>query len=83
MKLLFVQLSDMHCSSSDGYLTRKIDKSIDAIKTLGKVDKAVLIFSGDLTNEAFPNEFKAGKHLLGKFLTKLSNALNCGFIHTK
>lgn len=83
MKLLFVQLSDMHCHSSDYSLTEKLNKAVRAIRTLGKVDGAVLIFSGDLTDTADPNEFKTGRHLLGMFLNQLSEALSCGFIHTK
>lgn len=73
----------MHCRVSDRSLTEKLDKAVSAIKTLGKVDGAVLIFSGDLTNEANINEFKTGRHLLGRFLSKMSEALNCGKICTK
>lgn len=83
MKLLFVQLSDMHCCSSDYSLTEKLDKAVAAIRALGKVDGVVLVFSGDLSNKADPNEFKVGKRLLGFFLSQLSKALNCGFINTK
>ncbi|EHQ89551.1 metallophosphoesterase [Desulfosporosinus youngiae] len=83
MKLLFVQLSDMHCHSSDHSLTEKLNKAVSAIRTLGKMDGAVLVFSGDLCDTADPNEFKTGRHLLGKFLYQLSEALSCGFIHTK
>jgi hypothetical protein len=83
MKLLFVQLSDMHCRSSDYPLTGKIFKAVSAIRTLGKVDGVVLVFSGDLSDTADPNELKTGRHLLGKFLALLSENLSCGFIHTK
>jgi len=83
VKLLFVQLSDMHCSSSDYSLTEKLNKAVSAIKALGKVDGVVLVFSGDLSDTADPNEFKTCRHLLGKFLHQLSEALSCGFIHTK
>lgn len=83
MKLVFVHLSDMHCCSSDYSLTEKLNKAIFAIRALGKVDGAVLVFSGDLSDTAHPNEIKTGRHLLGKFLHQLSEALGCGFIHTK
>jgi len=83
MKLLFVQLSDMHCRSSDYSLTQKLDKAASAIRALGKADGVVLVFSGDLTDTANPNEFKTARHLLGKFLRQLSEALKCGFIHTQ
>ena len=83
MKLLFVQLSDMHCHCSNYSITEKLNKAVSAISTLGKVDGAVLVFSGDLSDTANTNEFKAGRRLIGNFLFQLSEALNCGFIHTK
>lgn len=52
MKVLIVQLSDMHCESGDKYLSKRFRKAVNAIKTVGKVDKAILVFSGDLTNTA-------------------------------
>ena len=50
MKILFLQISDMHCKAADAMCTLKIDKAVDAINTLPTVDKAVLVFSGDLTD---------------------------------
>lgn len=83
MKLLFVQLSDMHCKSTDKELTQKLVKAVNAIKMLGKIDHAVLIFSGDLTDANTENEYKTGQHLIDKFISDLSNALDCGVIHTE
>lgn len=80
MKYLIIQLSDMHCK--DNRNTLKIEKAIAAVKTLGRFDGAVLVFSGDLTEEASKNEFRSGRRLLGTFLTGLSTELNCGFINT-
>ena len=82
MKLLFVQLSDMHCQVSNGEMVRKLEKAVTAINTLGKVDGTVLIFSGDLTNENTRKEFSVGRKMIGKFLCDLGNTLNCGMIHT-
>ena len=61
MRILFVQLSDFHCCSSSSEYKFLIDRAIDAIATTGKYESIVLIFSGDLTNSATSNEFKAGK----------------------
>ena len=83
MKLLFVQLSDMHCKTSDKNLTQKLEKAISAIKALGKIDHAVLVFSGDLTDTNSDEEYRIGRHLLGKFLSDLAAALKCGFIYTE
>lgn len=83
MKLLFVQLSDMHCKASDKNLTQKLRKAVSAIKTLGKIDHAVLVFSGDLTDTNSSDEYTVGKYLLGKFVKDLSAALKCGRIYTE
>lgn len=82
MKLLFVQLSDMHCLKTDLNNTAKIEKAVTALSTLGKVDGAVLIFSGDLTDQAKKDEFGVGKQMIGKFLSALGGSLNCGRINT-
>lgn len=83
MKILIVQLSDMHCKSSDSSMSLKIEKVVNAIKTLGKIDGALLIFSGDLTNRGSQVEMKAASQLIGKLLHKMSETLDCGFIHSK
>ena len=82
MKTIIIQLSDLHCSSSAYKYSQKIDKVIDAIRPLGHFDNAFLIISGDLTDKASPNEFKAAKSVIGRFLSGLSNELSCGFIHS-
>lgn len=83
MKIMIVQLSDMHCKSSDGNMSLKIEKVVSAIKTLGKVDGALLIFSGDLTNSGSKREMNAASQLIGKLLHRMSEMLDCGFIHSK
>ena len=83
MKILLVQLSDMHCTSEDGRLTLKIEKAVDALKTIGKVDGALLVFSGDLAATGVDAEYKVARKLIGKFLHGMSDALNCGFIYSK
>lgn len=83
MKLLFVQLSDMHCKASDKNLTQKLEKAVSAIKTLGKIDQAVLVFSGDLTDTNSSEEYRIGRRLLGKFVEDLATALKCSWIYTE
>lgn len=75
MKILFVQFSDMHCNGKD-FRLNKIDKAIAALKTLGTVDQAVLIFSGDLADTASPNEFKMGRKALGCLLSRIGKIVN-------
>lgn len=81
MKILFIQLSDIHCTSSAREYTQKIDQAVAAIKSIGKPDHLILVFSGDLTKEASPNEFKAAKSIIGRFLYQSANFVD-GFIPT-
>ena len=41
MKLLIIQLSDMHCRSDANRYSQKIEKAVTAIGTLGKYDKVI------------------------------------------
>ncbi len=82
MKLLLVQLSDIHCQSSDHNLFTKIDKAVDALCSLTPVDDVILVFSGDLTNNASNEQFKIGQDILERFLSKLAQGLNCKPIPT-
>ena len=81
MKLLFIQLSDMHCSSSAAEYKLKIDQAAAAIKTIGDFDKIILVFSGDLTNTADENEFKAAKQVIRRFISKIAPLNHNDFIH--
>lgn len=80
MKCLFIQLSDMHCSSSADEYTQKIDQAVAAIKSKGPFDSIILIFSGDLTNQADKNEFKAAKKVIGRFVSQIASTVQNVFI---
>lgn len=82
MKILFIQISDIHCLESDYNNYLKFSKAVQAIGTLGKIDGAVLVVSGDLTESATKDQFRVCKKHLGAFLHDLGGALNCGAIKT-
>lgn len=82
MRILVVQLSDMHCESTDSSYTQKIRKATDALKPLGKMDGAALVFSGDLANRCQKNEYSVGRRMLGIFVSRMSEIFNCGNIPT-
>ena len=82
MKIALIQLSDIHCKYSDYDLTLKLEKAVCAIKSSTNIDKAVLIFTGDLVDTDTKEEYGVGRHLIGKFLSDLSKELKCGKIET-
>jgi len=80
MKILIVQLSDIHCNSCDFNYVERIDKASEALRSLGEFDGVVLTFCGDLTNSATKEEFSVGKLLLERFIKQVTNDLGCGDI---
>lgn len=82
MKILFLQISDIHCKAGDQNLRQKILKIAPALKEIDHFDKIVFIFSGDLADKANENEYKVARLLIGELITTLSESFNCGFINT-
>lgn len=72
MKCHFIQLSDLHCASSADEYPVKNNQAVAAIKSIGKFDSIILFFFGDFTNEAAPNEFKAAKSVIGRFISRIA-----------
>lgn len=82
MRIAIIQLSDMHCRGTDFNLTRKLEKAVRAIATSTSIDKAILVFSGDLVDTNSEEEYKAARRLIGKFLNDLGKTLKRGAIKT-
>lgn len=80
MKVLFVQLSDLHCTVNDYNLNKKISKVPVALKHLGNVDHVIVIISGDLSENATKNEFKTVRHKIHQLISAMSKEFNCGYI---
>ena len=82
MKILFVQISDIHCVDSDISNYIKFEKSVAALNTIGTIDAAMLIVSGDLADTATKSQYRVCKKLLGQYLSELGKAFRCGKIIT-
>lgn len=80
MKFLFLHLSDLHIRDNS-QVTMKVDKIVHVVQSVGKVDKCVLICSGDLTYSGAENEYKCVKKFMGTLLSKLGQ-INDEFIET-
>ena len=80
MRLIIIQISDMHCKSSANQYTKKIRKAADALEKLGKFDGVLFVFNGDLVNSASVNEFKAANAVINSFLRNFSEKLGNKYI---
>lgn len=81
MKVLLLQLSDMHCNEKSYIDTFKIKKIADAVNTIPNIEKIILIVSGDLTQSADKREFSSVKKMIDALLSTLGE-LNGGYIDT-
>jgi len=75
MKVMFLHLSDMHLKDTSR-INLKVDRIADAVKSIGTVDKAVLICSGDLAFSGASIEYKNVRSFLGVLLQKIGEQLN-------
>lgn len=73
MKILFLQLSDIHIAKrADGYAIN-IEKIVQAINFFGDIDECIIIVSGDITQHGYSNEFKVAGDMLGNLVNQLKN----------
>ncbi len=76
MKTAIIHISDFHIRENDHIISEKIDKMISALNVLGKIDKYIVIFSGDLAYSGKVNEYKKTKFITGSILKKLLELSN-------
>lgn len=71
MKILFIQLSDMHLEKKEELKKIELDKVIQALNIVGECDECIIILNGDLTKAGRINEYKLIKALVGRLIYKL------------
>ena len=82
MKLLILQLSDVHCTDENIEHNVRIDKIGSALRSIGNVDKVILCFSGDLSASGSTTEINSGRAFINKVIIAMSKSLKCGHIET-
>ncbi|MDR2965978.1 MAG: metallophosphoesterase [Treponema sp.] len=70
MKILFLHLSDLHIKD-DSQINLKVDKIINATQIIDKVEKCILICSGDLAFSGKKEEYKCVSAFFASLLPKL------------
>ena len=75
MKILFLHISDLHMKSDNRKnskeIQHKVDKVVSAVKSLGMVDKYVVICSGDLTYSGLVDEYKSVRKVMRSLLPQI------------
>lgn len=76
MKTAIIHISDFHIKENDHFIIEKIDKMITALNVLGKIDKYIAIFSGDLAYSGKVNEYRKAKFIIRNIYGRLKNLSN-------
>lgn len=76
MKTAILHISDFHIKENKNIRFEKIDKMINSLNVLGKVDKFIIIFSGDLAYSGKINEYKNANTITGKIFNQIKNISN-------
>ncbi|MCM1991167.1 metallophosphoesterase [Oceanirhabdus seepicola] len=71
MKILFLQLSDIHIAQKKDGFAINPEKLVQALNVLGPLDECVIVLSGDITQGGKVNEFKIAGDMLGNLVNKL------------
>lgn len=73
MKILFLQLSDLHIKDNSLVSNGTISYIVNSLKELPKFDEATIIFSGDLAFSGKKHEYEHVRHFVGKLITGIRN----------
>lgn len=79
MKILFIQLSDLHIADKNDIQKFNLDKIVTAIKTFNDIGKYILIINGDLTKSGNLNQMKVARRLIYHVLYALKE-LSSNFV---
>lgn len=75
MKVLILQLSDLHISSS-GYINiLKIEKIVDSLQIVGKFDECIVVCSGDIADKGLVNDYKKARIFFGTLISEIKSKL--------
>lgn len=71
MKILFLQLSDLHIRDNTLATNQTIPYIINSLKELPKFDEATIILSGDIAFSGKEHEYENAKYFVGKLVTNI------------
>lgn len=69
MKILFLHLSDLHIKNSEARSTLHIKKMLDTLRAAGKVDRMIIIFSGDVAFSGSQDQYEVATHIIGTIIS--------------
>lgn len=80
MKIAILHLSDFHIKENDDLVLIKIDKMLDSLNVMGKIDEYIILFSGDLAYSGKINEYKKSRKIIGKLIAGLKSKSGKAFV---
>jgi len=83
MKIVFLQLSDLHLQDNQGVYPAKIQAIVDSLAVYAPFEGIVIIFSGDIAATGENNQYKIASTFLGRLVPTLKDRYSIGEKNTK
>ena len=81
MNIAFIHLSDFHINiNNDKINCNTIDSIVDSLKRLKRIDKYILIVSGDIVYSGKTNEYKKARKAISQIIGKIKTELKDDYI---
>ena len=75
MNIAFIHLSDFHINNNDRINYSTIDSIVNSLKRLKKIDKYILIISGDIAYSGKINEYRNARQAISLIIRKIKTEL--------
>lgn len=75
MKLLFIQIGDMHIREHEVSRDTKIERLCDALSTVERADEVFLLVCGDLTEQGIELEFSAARIFIQRTIAEIRDCI--------
>jgi predicted phosphodiesterase len=69
MRIAILHLSDFHVKENDRLSKEKIERFLESLNVLGKVDEHIIVFSGDLAFSGKESEYKKSRQVIGSIIS--------------
>ena len=73
MKIVFLQLSDLHLQDTSGVHPAKIQAMVESLTHFMPFEGIVIIFSGDIAATGQINQYKIASTFLGRLITSIKS----------
>lgn len=81
MALGILHISDLHCKNNASKYNEKIKKAAEALRTVGHIDRLVIIISGDIVDEPKNECYREARKIISQLLSNVKRELGREWIN--